>query len=81
MIGPMRYRLRTLLIVLALGPPILACGHWALVKWQRYRQMMMDDVKIRLVVVAITSPVPGVPNPDPVDPLPPEQLSPAAPQP
>jgi hypothetical protein len=31
-IGEMRYRLRTLLIVLALGPPVLA-GAWFL--WQR----------------------------------------------
>ncbi len=29
----MRYRLRTLLIVLALGPPLLAVGYWG---WWRY---------------------------------------------
>jgi hypothetical protein len=29
----MRYRLRTLLIVLALGPPVLAVGWWG---WERY---------------------------------------------
>jgi hypothetical protein len=28
MIGPMRYRLRTLMIVLARGPPILAWSWW-----------------------------------------------------
>ena len=39
----MRYRLRTLLIVLALGPPLCAAGYWtwnervpALRQWYRY---------------------------------------------
>ena len=34
----MRYRLRTLLILLALGPPLLACGWWAYGKWRDERQ-------------------------------------------
>jgi len=31
---PMRYRLRTLLILLAIGPPLLAGGYWT---WDRLR--------------------------------------------
>ncbi len=31
----MRYRLRTLLIVLSLGPPIIAVGYWAWKEWTR----------------------------------------------
>jgi hypothetical protein len=31
----MRYRLRTLLIVLAIGPPVLAGGYWAWKEWTR----------------------------------------------
>jgi hypothetical protein len=30
----MQFRLRTLLIVLALGPVVLAAGYWAVQKWQ-----------------------------------------------
>ena len=30
----MRYRLRTLLILLAIGPPMLAIGYW---RWAEYR--------------------------------------------
>jgi len=30
----LRYKLRTLLIVLALGPPVLALGWWQYTKWQ-----------------------------------------------
>jgi hypothetical protein len=33
----MRFRLRTLLIVLALGPPVLAAGWWAWSKWREER--------------------------------------------
>jgi hypothetical protein len=40
----MRYRLRTLLIVLPIGPPILAACVWLAVKWSKlglpYSQMM-----------------------------------------
>jgi hypothetical protein len=31
----LRYRLRTLLIVLTLGPPVLAGLYWTLAAWQR----------------------------------------------
>jgi len=31
----MRYRLRTLLIVLALGPPVLAAAWWGYGKWRQ----------------------------------------------
>jgi|tagenome__1003787_1003787.scaffolds.fasta_scaffold19810192_2 hypothetical protein len=30
----MRFRLHTLMIILAIGPPLLAVGYW---KWDRYR--------------------------------------------
>ena len=33
----MRYRLRTLLIVLALGPPVLAVGWWGWSAWSERR--------------------------------------------
>jgi len=33
----MRYRLRTLLIVLALGPPVLAVGWWGYRAWLNWR--------------------------------------------
>jgi hypothetical protein len=33
----MRYRLRTLLIVLALGPPLLAGARWGWLEWQERR--------------------------------------------
>ena len=32
-----RYRLRSLLIVLALGPPVLAAGWWGWCEWQERR--------------------------------------------
>jgi hypothetical protein len=43
----MRYRLRTLLIVLALGPPVLAWGHW---KYEQYlaRQRLIEFVRLQL---------------------------------
>ena len=31
----MRYRLRTLLILLAVGPPLVAAGWWGYVQWRR----------------------------------------------
>ena len=34
----MRYKLRTLLIVLALGPPVLALGWWGYGKWLESRE-------------------------------------------
>ena len=33
----MKYRLRTLLIVLALGPPVLAVSWWGCQEWQARR--------------------------------------------
>ncbi len=36
-IGGMRYRLRTLLIVLALGPPLIAAGWWGYGKWREWQ--------------------------------------------
>ena len=46
----MRYRLRTLLIVLALGPPLLAFGWWRYSAWkaERARQEAIDAEKARL---------------------------------
>jgi len=41
----MQYRLRTLLIVLALGPPLLAWGVPALVEWLR-----PDEQERRLII-------------------------------
>jgi hypothetical protein len=35
----MRYRLRTLLIVLALGPPMLAGGYWKLEQHHRRQEI------------------------------------------
>ncbi len=35
MVNLMRYRLRTLLIVLALGPPAIAGGYWAWKEWTK----------------------------------------------
>ena len=32
-----RYKLRTLLIVLALGPPLLAVGYWKVERYARYQ--------------------------------------------
>ena len=42
----MRYRLRTLLIVLALGPPVLAVGWWATTELRRPRMQgcFGDDI-------------------------------------
>ena len=37
----MRFRLRTLLIVLALGPPVLAGLHWTVTEWQRLQTARM----------------------------------------
>ena len=34
----MRYRLRTLLIVLAVLPPLIAAGWWGYAQWQTERQ-------------------------------------------
>jgi len=34
----MRYRLRTLLILLAIGPPLLTGAWWATAKWQSERK-------------------------------------------
>jgi hypothetical protein len=39
--GPMRYRLRTLLIVLALGPPVLAGGWWKYTEWKAEQEREM----------------------------------------
>ena len=33
----MRFRLRTLLILLAIGPPMLAVGYWGWREWQERR--------------------------------------------
>src|SRR5262245_41081168 len=42
---PMRYRLRTLMIVLALGPPLLALAWFAPQKvLERYRQWQFDQL-------------------------------------
>jgi hypothetical protein len=38
----MRYRLRTLLIVLALGPPVLAVGWWGYRAWWMQRSGWVD---------------------------------------
>ena len=54
----MRYRLRTLLIVLALVPPLLAMG-W--VKWQEYREYLAD--KHRREMVQRTAPAIAAPRP------------------
>jgi hypothetical protein len=35
----MRYQLRSLLIVLALGPPLLAAGWWGYAKWREAREL------------------------------------------
>ena len=48
----MRYRLRTLLIVLALGPPILAAGWWAM--------KTLTDTAIFIVVLGIAAVIPLV---------------------
>jgi hypothetical protein len=37
----MRYRLQTLLIVLALGPPVLAGAWWGWKAYERYRNEQM----------------------------------------
>ena len=46
----MRYRLRTLLIVLALGPPILAAAWWA--------TKTLTDTAVFIVVLGIAAAVP-----------------------
>ncbi|HEY2412543.1 MAG TPA: hypothetical protein VGI40_09890 [Pirellulaceae bacterium] len=43
----MRYRVRTLLIVLAIGPLILACGYW-LAKWRVERNQAAGIRFVRL---------------------------------
>jgi len=41
----MRYRIRTLLIVLALGPPIIAGGYWS---YRVYRRATMTQLERNL---------------------------------
>ncbi len=45
----MRYRLRTLLIVLALGPAVLAAGWWGYSKWREERQQRQFDALIPMI--------------------------------
>jgi hypothetical protein len=45
----MRYRLRTLLIVLALGPPLLAGGYWG---YWAYRRATMTEMDRKLEEVS-----------------------------
>jgi len=53
----MRYRLRSLLIVLALGPPVLAIGWWKYSEWRTAQaQRMMSRTS-----PAVLTPLPRVP--------------------
>ncbi len=57
-----RYKLRTLLIVLALGPMLLAGGYWL---WEAYRPLTAEEVQLyidRATSVSATSRDPGPPN-------------------
>ena len=42
---PMRYRLRTLLIVVAAGPLLVAIVYWAIEEY-RWRRMMADLIEL-----------------------------------
>ncbi len=41
----LRYRLRTLLIVLALGPPVLAAGWWGWSEYQEWRERQRRELR------------------------------------
>jgi len=45
----MRYRLRTLLIVLAVGPVALAWGYWEYTHWQERRAQRQFEALIPLI--------------------------------
>ncbi len=53
----MRYRLRTLLIVLALGPPLLA-WLWTTPEWEKYRTARAN-VEARRLELTIAKALPG----------------------
>jgi hypothetical protein len=44
----LRYKLRTLMIVLALGPPVLAVGWWKYSAWRAELERQRQRVTIRL---------------------------------
>jgi hypothetical protein len=47
----MRYRLRTLLIALALGPPLIWAGWWGYGKWREYRERRADQWSSELSLI------------------------------
>ena len=49
----MRYRLRTLIILLALGPPLLAGGYLGLMRWQEHQRQRQFDALIEEIVTTI----------------------------
>ena len=49
----MRYRLRTLLIVLAVGPPVLAGAWWGCGKWREEQARRAAPQKLKLPVIKI----------------------------
>jgi len=54
----MRYRLRTLLIVLALGPPLLGWAGLAWVEWQSQRRIAAEDAENQAAMQAVAQGLP-----------------------
>lgn len=50
---PMRYKLRTLLILLALGPPMLALGWWGWQEWRARQASREFDALVPLILQQI----------------------------
>lgn len=48
-----RYKLRTLLIVVALGPPLLAGGYFGFMRWREYQRQRHFDALIEQITKSI----------------------------
>jgi len=70
----MRYRLRTLLILLAVLPPVLAVGWWKYSAWraEQERQRMAAEISRQIEATWLT-----LPPPEPVPASPPQPKAPA----
>jgi len=54
----MCYRLRTLLIALALGPPLLGWAGLALVEWQSQRRIAAEEAEYQAAMQAVAKALP-----------------------
>ena len=50
----LRYRLHTLLLVLALGPPVLAGVWWSYGKWRAEQERRRAEMELQTEIITLT---------------------------